>query len=371
MTFDQLYEAIYDWVDAVVNEGSPATPVPIIQSHQNVPAPTTGDVYLVIGYTPTTVMREGWADSEDVDVDEETLAVKTDYQGVVEIREVNGSGQNLKMLVSSLLRQDFKDLLSAKGIHYRGEEPIVQLPRLQDNLWEKESILEIRFGFADEVVYTPGVIETAEISGQIEDRDIVVSAPVLYEQDFAIADGPVPDWSVISSTPAGLGFNVVSGQGVLAFPVHTSNPSIEVVYNLGMSWGNISFGVRYRSHSGIVTGILLQVRAQGVVNQAYNIWIRDVNTANPYIQSFDIDGYPSAPIELNADDIFRVVVMGEDPIYIGVYQNDNLIISGQRTPAGGPPPRTMRPLGSVGIKVTGSTGYAGQLNVDDIMVIQK
>jgi len=179
MTYTQLYEAIYAWVNGVINEGSPLTPVVIVQSHQNIPSPTTEDVYMTIGYTPIVTNREGFADYEPPDETTELTTLKTDYEGVVEIRETNGSGDLLKKLISSMLRQDFIQTMNTLGIFYRGEEPIQQLPRLQDHHWEKEAVLEIRFGFADAVVYDSGIIDTVEIMGDVDGRAVAVPHSLL------------------------------------------------------------------------------------------------------------------------------------------------------------------------------------------------
>lgn len=167
MTSD-LYDAFYDWADLVLNQGSSPLNIPIIQSHQNAPAPT--GQYLVIDFSPASLIAEGYASSGDADAQGKVHRV-TDYTILVSFWDVGGSGDALRFLRQSLEWQTIGDTLRASGISFRSAEGIQQSPRLRgESDWVKEYRLGITFGIAVDMPETLGWIQTVELINQIGDQ---------------------------------------------------------------------------------------------------------------------------------------------------------------------------------------------------------
>lgn len=168
-------------IDALSNMSK--VTIPIIQQHQNNPAASKTDLYITVGYRPTGG-RKGQEEKQEVEnvtpTDAGFLRLITQFEGMLEIREINGTGELLERLVTTFARQDAMDILDKYGVVIRnitnGPYPI---PYTEGEKWVRASILEIMIGFAGEEVYQPGVIEEIEItggtiSGSVKDHNIVM-----------------------------------------------------------------------------------------------------------------------------------------------------------------------------------------------------
>lgn len=108
-----------------------------------------------VGIGTHTITREG----------QRTLI--NDYVFKVELWEINGTGETLRLLIDSIDRQEIKDLWSSSAYSLFSTETIQILPRLPQNKWKKEAMLELTIGAAEATLETPGFIEDAEITGTI------------------------------------------------------------------------------------------------------------------------------------------------------------------------------------------------------------
>lgn len=160
MTTAALYTFLQTWISGVV------TPVPVIRSHQNSPAPT--GVYVVVGFSPSTARRIGQAQRLDPNATY-VRKIANDYECVVEIREVNGVSDNLHAIINSVDRVDIRDLFRTNKVAYLGElGEITRVPELEDSTWRPEFMVEVRLGTVDEITDVPNAIETVELVNEIE-----------------------------------------------------------------------------------------------------------------------------------------------------------------------------------------------------------
>lgn len=148
MTSAALFSFLYGWVNQVLNTELSQS-ITIIQSHQNAPQPSKQNKFMVIQYAPTRT-RIGRPAFDEVNGSDQLKRIN-DYELLVEMREVNGDGDNLRILVESTDREDIKKLFKDAGVAYLGQEDIQTLPRSQDTLWIREHVLEIRLAVAEEL----------------------------------------------------------------------------------------------------------------------------------------------------------------------------------------------------------------------------
>ena len=173
MTSSQIFEALYNWVEQVlITEGLEAG-LPIIASHQN--APSFDKPYITISYG-SSKGRFGRASKGDVyfnEADENdplngTRLLVADWVLTIEIRETNGEGDRLQALLDSLDREDiYPQYWIGNGIiHFQSTE-VQMLPRLNQEDWIQESIVEMQIGSATGTRENSGWIDTVEYEGTI------------------------------------------------------------------------------------------------------------------------------------------------------------------------------------------------------------
>lgn len=90
-----------------------------------------------------------------------------DYDFLVEIWEVNGTGESLRLLIDSMDRQEIKDLWSAGNFALRSQGEIQNLPRLPQNKWKKEAMVELTIGAAEATLEKSGFISDLEFTGMV------------------------------------------------------------------------------------------------------------------------------------------------------------------------------------------------------------
>lgn len=176
---------IYDWVDAIINNPlNPPTPlVPIVPSYSNTPAPEGR--YITIDSTPTMneIGKADWEVIYDETEDKYFNYLRSEFEGAVEIWETNGNGDYLLTLSKNQWVQEAINKLSRNKISYKRDNGILFIPRQQGEQWERESVLEIIFGFGTGLRYEVDGIEDAEINGTItkddgSDRNIYIDKDV-------------------------------------------------------------------------------------------------------------------------------------------------------------------------------------------------
>lgn len=164
MTIATLYEGVYAWVKAAINDMS----IPIIQTHQNAPAPT--GTYIAISYAPTfqnAVGRHGLLPTTEVD-DVGKLNQRQDEVSTVEIWEVNGNGDLLRKLTQTIETESIKETLRTNKISVLRIENIQRIPRLEgDAEWARECMMEVQIATAYKLTSDIELIEDVEIINNI------------------------------------------------------------------------------------------------------------------------------------------------------------------------------------------------------------
>lgn len=162
---DDIYTKLRNWVYHILitEEG---LGLPIIQSRQNTPAPD--GTYIVIDrfVGAGNIGRETKVYPPD---DEGRTKIANDWEGNVEIWEIDGEGDLLRMLVNSLGRAEIQQTyFQAEGIVTRGVIGVTNIPRLDDDFWTEQAMFEMRIGFADVTTEQSGWIETVNYTGDIK-----------------------------------------------------------------------------------------------------------------------------------------------------------------------------------------------------------
>lgn len=96
---------------------------------------------------------------------EGTRTLIDNYDFVVELWEQNGTGETLKLLINSLGRQEIKDLWKTNRYALRSNTEILNIPRLPQDKWKKEAMVELTIGAAEATLDTPGIIKNSTITG--------------------------------------------------------------------------------------------------------------------------------------------------------------------------------------------------------------
>ena len=179
-----LYNFLYEWIHKVLNVGE-GLGIEIIRSHDPIPTPNTNnedlneddlvdnedpnktpDPYIAIEYTGSlekfgrgAVPSRIWSYGN--------MTIMNDFDKIIELREVNGEGDLLRLLIETIYRQDIRDLWRQNYITYRYEGSINPIPVQTDNAYTTESLVEITIGFASGTTYKPGYFSSAQFTGTI------------------------------------------------------------------------------------------------------------------------------------------------------------------------------------------------------------
>lgn len=157
-TAEELWSALYGWASGVL------TGVEIIQSHENAPSPS--GTYVCIDYAGTWRMA-GTSASRMLsgDVSKPSPRVYT-YRGTVQVREVDGDGENLMLLLESLENIDVQEVFSEAGMSVLKSTGPVLVPSLQQSTWRRESLLTLEMawsrGYSGDSLYIQSVTITQE-----------------------------------------------------------------------------------------------------------------------------------------------------------------------------------------------------------------
>jgi len=174
MTLDELYIHVYNLVSLILT--TEEITAEVFQSDTSVALPVTEDPYIVVGYTPTILKKVGTATAGDITDDIELgisyLVRLTPYEGEVEIRQVNGDGDLLKIILSSLETVYVSEFLTPLGLGIKDIEiPITSIPFRINSKVHKESIVSPVFSFYDSRRENLDWIEDVNIGGEIDNPD--------------------------------------------------------------------------------------------------------------------------------------------------------------------------------------------------------
>lgn len=164
MTAKELRTYLKAWITQVLITEGGETGLQIIASNPNAPVPSVP--HITMSYAPNRT-RIGRPSKGDI-TDEGTRKLVSDYEITVEIRETGGEGDRLITLLESLDREDihWAHFVNNK-ISVYGEGEVLPVPRLRDENWIQESVVELRLGIAEGVTETTGWIDTVEYTGNV------------------------------------------------------------------------------------------------------------------------------------------------------------------------------------------------------------
>lgn len=165
-----IYQFLFDWAKQVLITEAGLT-ITIIQAHQDAPSPT--GLYLAIEAVPNR-QKIGSASFGDVELagagplEHEVLVMVNDYVLSVELWEVGGTGEALRILLDSLDRPDIQGLWTTAGFSMLvPASPIQHMPNVQNSRWTKECFVELRIGTAEKTEDLSGSLAIVEIAGTI------------------------------------------------------------------------------------------------------------------------------------------------------------------------------------------------------------
>jgi hypothetical protein len=165
MTTLELRAILKNWITQILITENGESDLIIIASHQNAPAPS--GPYIVINQSPNSRDRFGRA-SKGETKDDGTRVLVSDWVLEMEIREYNGVGDRLEKLVDSLDREDIqRDYFQANNLAHYNQAQVLYVPRLLNEEWENEALIELQLGKAEGTTETTSFIETVDYTANI------------------------------------------------------------------------------------------------------------------------------------------------------------------------------------------------------------
>lgn len=156
-TSEALWDVLYAWITLVLPG------VMVIESHQN--APTPNGNFISVDYAGTWHFA-GTMASKRISSEPELVSPRVYvYRGSVQVRDVDGSGDNLMELVESLERTDVLRLFENAGASVLKSEGPSLMPALQQTRWRRESILTLEMTWARAHRGTTEAIHSVEVNG--------------------------------------------------------------------------------------------------------------------------------------------------------------------------------------------------------------
>lgn len=155
----ELWDVLYSWIHSVLPS------VEVVEGYEDAPSPKGN--YIEVDYAGTWTLA-GTAPAKVLHGRDDLPAPRVYvYRGQVQVRDVDGDGENLMLLAESLsdfgVLQNFEEsgcsVLRTIGPHI--------MPSLQQTKWRKESILTLEMSWARGYEGTTLTIESVEIT-QVE-----------------------------------------------------------------------------------------------------------------------------------------------------------------------------------------------------------
>lgn len=170
----ELWDVLYAWIHSVLPS------VEVVEGYEDAPSPKGN--YIAIDYAGTWTLA-GTAPARVLHGRNDLPAPKVYvYRGQVQVRDVDGDGENLMLLVESLsdfgVLQDFENagcsVLKTSGPQL--------MPSLQQTKWRKESLLTLEMSWARGYEGTTLTIESVEIT-QVKKQGTIDSDENLIVDD--------------------------------------------------------------------------------------------------------------------------------------------------------------------------------------------
>lgn len=139
-TANAFWDVLYSWASSVLNG------VEVTESHENAPTPSGN--FVCIDYAGSWRLAGTTASRMNVNDTEHVAPRIYVYKGEIEIRDVDGNGDNLMKLVESLETQAVLDLFADAGISVLKTNGPNDLPALQQTKWRRESVLTLEMTWA-------------------------------------------------------------------------------------------------------------------------------------------------------------------------------------------------------------------------------
>lgn len=152
----ELWDVLYSWIHSVLPS------VEVVEGYEDAPSPKGN--YIEVDYAGTWTLA-GTAPARVLHGRDDLPSPRVYvYRGQVQVRDVDGDGENLMLLVESLsdfgVLQNFEDS-SCSVLRTRGPQ---LMPVLQQTKWRKESLLTLEMSWARGYEGTTLTIESVEIT---------------------------------------------------------------------------------------------------------------------------------------------------------------------------------------------------------------
>lgn len=169
---EELWNALYYWVRSVLPKK-----IKVEESHQDMPTPK--GCFITISYAGNWHFAGTTASRMVVGRPDLPSPRLFTYRGSVELREVEGDGENLMKLVESLEAPDIQAIFEVAGISVLRTDGPTAMPALQQAQWRRESMLTLEMSWARAYEGSTLTIESVEISqvktfGTIDDEENLV-----------------------------------------------------------------------------------------------------------------------------------------------------------------------------------------------------
>lgn len=158
-TNTSLWDKLYAWAHSVLPS------VEVVEGYENAPSPKGN--YIAIDYAGTWRFA-GTTPSRKIEGREDLPSPKVFiYRGQVQIREIDGDGENLMLLAESLHDYGVLADFEAAGISVLKADGPTMMPTLQQTKWRKESLLTLEMTWARAYAGTTLTIGSVEVNGVV------------------------------------------------------------------------------------------------------------------------------------------------------------------------------------------------------------
>lgn len=170
----ELWDVLYAWIHSVLPL------VEVVEGYENAPSPRGN--YIVVDYAGTWTLA-GTAPARVVHGRDDLPAPKVYvYRGQVQVRDVDGDGENLMLLVESLDDPEVLAAFEEAGCSVLKTSGPQLMPSLQQTRWRKESLLTLEMSWARGYEGSLLTIESVEIT-QVKKQGTIDSDENLIVDD--------------------------------------------------------------------------------------------------------------------------------------------------------------------------------------------